>query len=38
MSSKEQAERIINSLREKGFSDEDISAAVVGFLSEMNSK
>jgi hypothetical protein len=37
MTTKEQAEAVINNLREKGFTDDEISAAVIEKLKEMNS-
>jgi predicted Zn-ribbon and HTH transcriptional regulator len=37
MSAKEQAEAVINSLREKGFTDDEIATAVIGKLKELNS-
>jgi hypothetical protein len=38
MNHKEKAERIIDELRNKGFTDDEISAAVVNFLSELSNK
>lgn len=35
MTTKEQAARMIETLREKGYSDEDIAAAVVDLLQDM---
>jgi hypothetical protein len=36
MTTKEQAERIIAQLREKGFTEDEITAAVVDLLKTMN--
>jgi len=36
MNAKEKAELVINQLRAKGHSDEDISGAVMNLLEEMN--
>jgi SOS response regulatory protein OraA/RecX len=38
MTSKEQAEEIIDRLRSKGYADDEIAEAVVNFLKELNSK
>ena len=38
MTSKEKAQLIIDQLREKGYSDEDIATAVVTWLDEWNNK
>jgi DNA-binding transcriptional regulator YhcF (GntR family) len=38
MNTKEKAEEVINQLRAKGYSDDDIAAMVMNLLTEMNSQ
>lgn len=36
MNAKDKAELVINHLKDKGFTEEDIAGAVMGFLKDMN--